>query len=185
PAQGTILQHPLMDERREAGIKVEGEKYQIESELMQRLLVGGDVDYRDPLSDASDGSAYQGPWIAAMQPVAVPHEEPEEDHAIADQASSNRDPPPPPADLSADSISESNEKATDLLVLVQYRLEKVIAPVHQMRTALLWEGAAAIASILAVTLTLWFFVRRVGSSRSRKIKSVAPTATPAETMTMR
>ena len=54
---------------------------------------------------------------------------------------------------------------TDLLMLVQYRLEKVIEPVDRMRTALLWEGAAAIASILAVTMTLWFFVRRVGSYR--------------------
>lgn len=184
PEQGTILQHPLMDERRKLGIKLENEKYQIEPQLMQRLLEGGDVDYLDPLAVASDGSAYQGPWIAAMQPIAVPHEEYEE-NAVFPTAYVDEDPPAPPSDIPDDAVRESNEKATDLLVLVQYRLEKVIAPVHQMRTALLWEGAAAIGSILAVTLTLWFLVRRAGSTRYRNgKKAIPPPSTPAETMTL-
>ncbi len=142
PVQGTILQHPLMDSRRRQNVKVEGEKYQMPPSMMKRILAGGDVDYLDPLASAPDGAAYAGPWIAAMQPVSVPQHDSDDD----------------------DEKNEGAEDKTDLLVLVQYRLEKVIEPVDRMRTALLWEGVAAIGSILAVTLTLWFFVRRVGSS---------------------
>jgi hypothetical protein len=140
PSQGTILQHPLMDKRRGAGVKMEGAKYQIPAPLMNRLLEGGIEDYRDPLAAADDGRLYSGPWIAAMQPVSVPTEVAED--ARPWQANDN----------------------TDLLVLVQYRLAKVIEPVDRMRSGLFWEGAAAIASILTVTLTLWFFVGRVGNA---------------------
>lgn len=142
-ARGTILQHPLMDARRIAGVKMEGVVYRMPVQLMDRLLAGGDVDYRDPLATAVDGSAYAGPWIAAMQPVALPRS-----HVDRDD-----DNPSPPSTISN----------ADLMVLVQYRLEKVMAPVQQMRSALLVEGAAALASILVVTLTLWLLVRRVGS----------------------
>jgi hypothetical protein len=147
PEQGTILQHPLMDQRRSGGAKLEGTRYQIPSGLMQQLLSGGDanLDYRDPLAASPHGERFDGPWLAAMQPVSLPRErEPRsegDDGPQADQAAST----------------------ADLLVLVQYRLEKVFEPVDRMRTALLWEGAAAIASILMVTLTLWLLVRRVGS----------------------
>ena len=54
---------------------------------------------------------------------------------------------------SAEGKQESSE-TTDLLVLVQYRLQKVISPVSGMRSALLWEGAFALVSILLVTLAL-------------------------------
>ncbi len=145
-AQGTILQHPLMDKRRREGVRAEGEKYQIPPILMRRLLAGGDVDYQDPLAAAADGGGYGGPWIAAMQPISVPRADDELESAIA------------------------VEKRADLLVLVQYRLEKVIEPVDRMRAALLFNGAAAIGSILIVTLTLWLFVRGAGNSRPRRWK---------------
>ena len=157
PEQGTILQHPLMDTRRTAGIKAEGQKYQISKDLMQRLLIGGDVDYEDPLATARDGEYYQGPWVAAVQPVAVPHDEAE----LFDSGNLT-DPPVPPTIIPEGSIKEAPEQATDLLVLVQYRLKKVNAPVFEMQAALLREGLAAIVSILIVTFTLWFFVQRVG-----------------------
>ena len=184
PAQGTILQHPLMDTRRQSGTQVEGEKYQINPKLMKRLLEGGDVDYLDPLADADDGSDFDGQWIAAMQPVAVPRDAPEISPAMT-SASEATDPPLPPTDLPPGAVREATGKATDLLVLVQYRLKTVIEPVQEMRTALLWEGAAAIASILAVTLTLWFFVRRVGRYRDRENDRAPQPPNPAKTITMR
>ena len=164
PEQGTILQHPLMDTRRKSGVKAEGQKYQISKDLLQRLLMGGDVDYDDPLATASDGEYYEGPWVAAVQPVAVPHDETKE----VDQGGLT-DPPVPPTILPDDSVSEAKEEA-DLLVLVQYRLKKVNAPVFEMQTALLREGLLAIISILIVTFTLWFFVQRVGKPHHRETK---------------
>ncbi len=131
--QGTILQHPLMDARREADVPMVGEKYQMPPEMFRRLLDSrDDIDYLDPLAKAQDGKAYSGPWIAAMQPVRVPGE-----HSQTQQ-----------------------HGATDLLVLVQYRLETVLEPVNQMRSALLVEGTAALGSIFLVTFTLWWLVRR-------------------------
>ncbi|TWU50945.1 Serine/threonine-protein kinase PknL [Rubripirellula tenax] len=144
-SRGTILQHPLMDARQTEGRKGEDKSYQMTAPLMDRLLGGGDVDYLDPLASADDGKAYGGPWIAAIQPVALPRQEREDEKERQGPAPNDR-------------------KTADLLVLVQYRLEKVMAPVDQMRSALLVEGAAALASILAVTFTLWFFVRRVGQA---------------------
>lgn len=116
------------------------------SEMMDRLLDGGDDDYLDPLATADDGADYGGTWIAAIQPVELPR--------LLD------------ADDRPEKPSRSSTQAdnADLLVLVQYRLEKVMEPVHQMRSALLLEGTTALASILAVTLTLWFLVHRVSSS---------------------
>ncbi|WP_246146572.1 serine/threonine-protein kinase [Rubripirellula lacrimiformis] len=141
-SRGTILQHPLMDARRVAGLKGEAKSYQMSTVLMDKLLSGGDADYLDPLAKSLDGQAYAGPWIAAMQPVELPELSSAGDEILAG----------PRGTLGS---------TADLLVLVQYRLETVMAPVHQMRSALLVEGAAALASILMVTLTLWFFVRRV------------------------
>ena len=146
PTQGTILQHPLIEDRRSLGADMAGERHQIPEKLMSRLLAGRDVDYIDPLAAAEGGEPYAGHWIAAMQPVSLP-----------DEDSLTADPPnPKPADPENDT--------TDLLVLVQYRLEKVIAPVAGMRSALLWEGAFAVVSILFVTLSLWLVVRRVSNS---------------------
>jgi hypothetical protein len=174
PVQGTILQHPLMDRRRAEGIKMEGEKYQIPPTMMKELLSGDDVDYTDPLAAASDGVEFAGPWIATMQPVSVPRYELdlEFEDAIDPQSDPNR---------------HSNTNAnTDLLVMVQYRLEKVIEPVNQMRKALLSEGAAAIASILVVTLTLWLFVRLAGSSARRARRDDANRSGPdSETVPVR
>ena len=149
--RGLILQHPLYDQRRAHDIQVKDQSYQIESDLMNRLLAGEEnIDYLDPLAEVEDGREYQGPWIAAMQPVALPSlgKEVLSDDAMGDETTAS------------DESAEPSEN-TDLLVLVQYRLETVMAPVTQMRKALLAEGAAALASILIVTLVLWYFVRKV------------------------
>ncbi|KAA1260049.1 Serine/threonine-protein kinase PknL [Rubripirellula obstinata] len=152
-ARGMILQHPLYDSRRKQGIEVKEQSYQIESGLMDRLIRGGDVDYLDPIAKVPDGADYQGPWIAAMQPVMLP------------KSDNNRLEPAEPA--TQRSGSTKLEKA-DLLVLVQYRLETVMAPVTLMQWALLIEGASALASILVVMLVLWYFVRKVDQIENRE-----------------
>ena len=192
-AEGTILQHPLMDARRNAGVRSGDQKYQIPPTLMQRLLTGSDVDYNDPLAKADDGSYYDGPWIAAVHPVRLPLEQ-DEDENESRQASlrPQPDPPSPPTELPEGSVSEADKQTTDLLVLVQYRLKKVNAPVFEMQSALLREGVAAIISMMVVTLTLWFFVQRVGrpyrentenTEDSPNSKTVVDN--PAKTITLR
>jgi hypothetical protein len=137
PQRGVVLQHPLMDALQNDGKPASGKKHRVPPGLMDQLIDGGDVDYLDPLAKAAGGQAYTGPWIAAMQPVSLPNED----------------------------ASDQRLKTTDLLVLVQYRLSKVFAPVGEMRRRLLWEGSATVLSILLVTFALWVFVRR--DSRSR------------------
>ena len=144
--RGTILQHPLMDQRRIQGIRRKDQRYQIDSDLMDSLIAGRDVSYRDPVAKADDGKAYMGEWIAAMQLVELPRSQ-----AGLDE----------PLDEKWLFQTTTNKNNTDLLVLVQYRLEKVMAPVVIMQSTLLLEGASALASILLVTLVLWWFVRRV------------------------
>ncbi len=138
--RGTILQHPLMDRRREERRVVVEDAMQLPPVLMRRLLDGGVVDdYRDPMSATEDGKAYEGNWIAAMQPVELPGHADDEDQAAG--------------------------RATDLLVLVQYRLDTVLAPVGQLSSSLLWEGVAAVSFILLVTLSLWMLVWRASEAR--------------------
>ncbi len=136
--RGTILQHPYLEARHRAGMRNAGDPYKVEADKMDDLLRGGDVDYQDPVAVAEDAQAYGGHWIAAMQPVAVPGE---------------------------GKFGSGGDNQADLLVLVQYRLSKVFAPVGVMEQTLLWEGAAALLSILLVSGTLWIFVRRVGDER--------------------
>ncbi|MFG0262609.1 MAG: cache domain-containing protein [Novipirellula sp. JB048] len=149
PKRGTVLQHPLMDARREAGETLAGMKFQVDAALFERILEGGDVDYRDPVAQCRDGKPYRGDWIVAMQSVDLPTAKPT---AIGD----------PPNELEADEPKQT----ADLLVLVQYRLAKVLAPVGQMRSVLLTEGATAIATILMVTLLLWIVVQRSGETKT-------------------
>ncbi|MEC7407399.1 MAG: hypothetical protein VYB72_01190, partial [Planctomycetota bacterium] len=122
-----------------------------------------DVDYLDPLSNADGGDAYDGQWIAAMQPVSLPKRSrvPNGEQQVDDPESQQI------SDLELDSQvlapadgKQESSETTDLLVLVQYRLQKVISPVSGMRSALLWEGAFALVSILLVTLGLWWVVRK-------------------------
>ena len=75
----------------------------------------------------------------------------------------------------------------DLLVLVQYRLERVLKPVDLLFTRLLLEGSAAIVSILVVTLALWWFVKRVsnGGNGGNDREDRSPTGQgPSETVSI-
>ena len=161
PERGTILQHPLMTKSR----GLAEQRFQVETQVLDRLLSGdfAEQTYRDPLAEAEGGASYGGRWLAAMQEVPMPR--------------------------SAEGHPNGDSHSTDLLVLVQYRLEKVMLPVTRMRNALLWEGAAAILSILLVTVTLWYFVRRVGGARnvwstSSRADSQQPTRSTGTTETL-
>lgn len=166
-SRGTILQHPLMDARRTDGLKLENEVYKMPTSMMDLLIEGQDVDYLDPLADANDGSAYRGEWIAAIQPVSLPRQANIRDDEGAEG----------PEDL-----AKANSQ-TDLLVLVQYRLEKVLAPVNELSSYLLVEGGLALGSILLVTLTLWYFVRRVGQAGTSEPETTVEIPTTPRGMT--
>ena len=164
PTQGTIMQHPMIEARRRSGADVAGDRYQIPPALMSKLFDGSDVDYLDPLSEVDGGEPYEGQWIAAMQPVALP-EGSMRRNRMASRGASNE---PPAMPMEQEEVAfpdvklgkDSDAEKTDLLVLVQYRLQKVISPVSGMRSALLLEGAFAVVSIVFVTLGLWLIVRR-------------------------
>ena len=145
PSRGTVLQHPLMDIRRDKGQSSIGQVYRVEADLMDKLSNRNDVDYVDPLAAAADGGAYAGDWIAAMQPVSLPN------------AGKNT----------------GDGKTADLLVLVQYRLAGVLQPVGKMRRLLLQDGAAVLGSILMITVAMWYFVRRVNQDQGAKRLSAA------------
>lgn len=164
PLRGTVLQHPLMDEMRGRKETLAGKRFQVEAGLLDELVAGrGDVKYVDPLAaSAGSGSAYGGEWIAAVQPVQLP------------QLMSTDD--------ASDEQFDEMDGQTDLLVLVQYRLSKVLAPVTNMRRALLLEGAGMIASIFLITLALWLLLYRVTSQDSEPQETREPTPDLIETM---
>jgi hypothetical protein len=150
PTRGTVLQHPYLELRHETGKQTSGDVYKVDADMMNVLLRGGDDDYLDPIANAQEAEAYAGTWIAAMQPVSVPGEA---------------------------TFDSDNENHADLLVLVQYRLRKVFAPVGAMQQSLLQEGAIALALILLVSGTLWLIVRRVGDDWAvRKRRQLAAAA---------
>ncbi|QDT10418.1 serine/threonine protein kinase [Planctomycetes bacterium K23_9] len=141
PARGTVLQHPMMENAKH---KKRGENYMVPSWLMDELEKGEGVDYIDPLTEDAPDDEDEN-WIAAMQPVSLP------------------------VDDSDDAVDEDAGQA-DLLVLVQFRLAKVFAPVGEMRSQLLWKGAETVALVLLVMLTLWYFVRRISDRPTNQPK---------------
>ncbi|WP_158222812.1 serine/threonine-protein kinase [Rhodopirellula sp. MGV] len=162
PTRGTLLQHPYMDERQREGKLKNGEVYRVDQSTMDELLTGKDVDYSDPVCSAEASQTYSGGWIAAMQPVAVPR------LTINPGNSAETG----PGNLSIDEQS-------DLLVLVQYRLNKVFAPVGQMTQSLLRTGSIGVVALLLVSAMLWLFVRRVRDDRVvRRIRKASVDVEP-------
>jgi len=160
PLRGTVLQHPLMDSRRRVGEAMAGERFQVSDQLLNDLIAGNDVDYRDPLAEAGDGAEYKGSWLAAVTQIALPQNE----DAVMD--------------------SDGSEQAhTDMLVLVQYRLSKVFEPVGFMKQQLLVEGALAVLSVVFVTFLMWYFVGRV-SDRTPKDDASDDTPLPSHAQTV-
>lgn len=144
PLRGTVLQHPLMDRQRTEGETISDQRFQVPESLLNRLVIGDDEVYRDPMAQAEDGHEFAGDWLAAMQPITLPESQHAQESDLADKAA-----------------GKGEDRETDLLVLVQYRLSEVLGPVGQLRESLFQEGLAAIASILLVTFALWWVVHRV------------------------
>jgi len=160
PLRGTVLQHPLMDNRRRVGEAMAGERFQVSEELLNDLIVGNDVDYRDPLAEAGDGAEFKGSWLAAVTQIALPQNE------------------------DAAQVGGTSEQTnTDMLVLVQYRLSKVFEPVGFMKQQLLVEGALAVLSVVFVTFLMWYFVGRV-SDRTGKDDANDDTPLPSHARTV-
>lgn len=161
--RGTVLQHPLMDSRRRDGAEMAGERFQVPPEMLDRLIAGKDVDYRDPLAKAGDGAEYGGSWLAAVAPIALPdHDDRDADADVSD--------------------AKPKAKNTDMLVLVQYRLSKVFEPVGRMKQQLLVEGALAMLSIVSVTFAMWYFVNRVTDQSKKDDPSEEPPPSHAQTV---
>ncbi|MEM9825389.1 MAG: protein kinase [Planctomycetota bacterium] len=155
-SRGSVLQHPAMQAwTRQQNREALGQDYRIEADLLDRLTAGGHETYADPLAETEDSGIYDGTWIATIQAVRLPRVDLDDDQA---------------------------EEQADLLVLVQYRLSKILAPVEQLKTTLFYEGAATVVSILVVTLALWYFVRRVGTGGRHARRSAAMSPDMEETL---
>lgn len=139
PLRGTVLQHPLLDHQAQNGGSIAGKRFQLPSGVLDRLLAGGDVDYRDPMANAPGGKAYGGSWLAAIAPVSLPRD------------LNNLAPKP----------DQDHPAATDLLVLVQYRLAKVFEPVGDLQRHLLIEGALTLVVLFLLTVGMWWYVTRL------------------------
>ncbi len=139
-----------------------GQRFQVPSESLDHLLEGSDIDYRDPLAKAPGGEGFQGSWLAAVAPVKVP--------STFEEIVSGRDP--------------ENDSA-EMLVLVQYRLATVLEPVGKLEKQLYTEGVFLLASIVVVTLAMWYFVNRVQNESRRDETQEAPPPSHARTMTLK
>jgi eukaryotic-like serine/threonine-protein kinase len=137
--QGTLLQHPLLTAltseptatRQEALLPL------VDPRQLDQLLAGGGLrDYVDPASKHPQGGAYQGPWIAAVQQVALP------------------------------SIWQGQGgTGTDLWVLVQERASRAQEPVNQLGNRLQRESLLALGTVVLVICVLWYFVFRLSEVR--------------------
>ncbi len=159
--RGTVLQHPLMDDEQAINIQV-GQRFQVPDEALDHLLEGSDIDYRDPLAELPGGDGFKGSWLAAVAPVKVP--------STFEELDSERDPA---------------EGTAEMLVLVQYRLATVLEPVGKLEKQLYIEGAFLLASIVLVTLVMWYFVNRVQNESRHDETHEAPPPSYAKTMTLR
>ena len=90
--------------------------------------------YRDPISQSTQGEAYQGDWIAAIEPVRLPDE------------------PQFPTKTAA--------IPRKLMVVVQESESIATAPVTRLARQLLAEGILTLVVLSLVTGGLWYFVIR-------------------------
>lgn len=141
--RGTILQHPLISKMdRETMRTVMMPR--IDERMLDRLQNSrGVLDYVDPAAEFDNGGPFSGSWIATIDQVKLP------------TVSSN-----PNSDV---------RKTSDLWILVQERSSSVAAPIKILGTKLQRESYIELASLLLVSLALWFVVFRVGQ-QSLKLK---------------
>ena len=153
--QGTILQHPLFQEKPPA------KDYKVTEEQLEIVRSGEVYNYQDPIAKAPGGAAYRGDWIAATEPVQLPGR----NHTHEPETDDN-----------------SN---TDLLVLVQVSSHAATAPVNQLGRRLALYGLAAMGVVVLVVMGLWLVVLRTsgdkGGRRTHRTLSVTG-PTPAHSM---
>jgi hypothetical protein len=157
---GTILQHPLMDQRALGdGVKANETFPPVTPDQLDSLLEQGMVDYADPLATVEGGEPFRGGWIATAQHVRLP--------------------------LSTNKGNGGALENSDLTVLVQYKLEQVLAPVGKLVEHLMFEGAVTVISILAVMMVLWYFVNRINDSGTTVKPHPSDSEEPAVTEVVR
>lgn len=137
--KGTLLYHPFLERmaRSPMGSEIARDgRFQIDEATLDRLQASGIFDYRDPVSLTTPGKEFEGEWIATVEKVRLP--------------------------AAANSNGKSNGRSeSDLWMLVQERASNVTDPVRQLSSRLAGEGAAAVATIVAVICMLWLIVWRV------------------------
>lgn len=136
--QGTIIQHPLINDAGEIknrsldlGVLFREQVPSLSKQTLQNLLAGENFEYKDPMASIPGGEDFDGWWIGAVESVSLPQ-------------------------LGPDDMQGQHN--SDLLVLVQSRWSEVIAPVNKLVTRLMWYGAAAVVGILVVIFLLWYMV---------------------------
>ncbi|MGV3485112.1 MAG: hypothetical protein ACO1RT_11905, partial [Planctomycetaceae bacterium] len=112
---------------------------------------------------APGGSPFDGSWLAAVAPVALPQHD---DAVVGEDADIGR------------------PQNTEMLVLVQYRLSKVFEPVGHMQRQLLFEGALAMLSIVLVTFLMWYFVNRITNQSKVEESADEPHLPPSHAQTI-
>jgi hypothetical protein len=137
--KGTLLYHPLLERMARSPMASEiarDGRFQIDEATLDRLQSSGIFDYQDPVAMTTPGREFEGDWIATVEKVRLP--------------------------AAANSSGDSNGRSeSDLWMLVQERASNVTDPVRQLSSRLAGEGAAAVATILAVICMLWLIVWRV------------------------
>jgi len=153
--QGTILQHPAFDDGLNQSLEADQKYFQLKPKQLEQLQSPTHQLYQDPVSQSPEGQAYQGDWIAAIEPVRLPDE------------------PQFP-----EKIETTPRK---LMVVVQESESIATAPVTQLGSQLLSEGILAIVILSLATGGLWFFViRSTGESQVAAEDQVAVQDTAPE-----
>lgn len=137
--KGTLLYHPLLEQmaRSPMGSEIARDgRFQIDEKTLERLQSSGIFDYQDPVATTIPGKEFEGDWIATVEKVRLP---------VAANANG----------------STNGRSESDLWMLVQERASNVTDPVRQLSSRLAGEGAAAVATIVAVICMLWLIVWRV------------------------
>ncbi|MBA62157.1 MAG: protein kinase [Planctomycetaceae bacterium] len=137
--QGTILQHPIMDELNNPTI----EPFRIGGTQLHQLLQGEKQLYTDPVGQAagrSEYEKYQGQWIAVIENVRLPGRS--------------------AADSGAPIQSDVDRKKSELLILIQESYEDATTPIGELGAKLILEGIITAVILLIAVTTLWFFVLR-------------------------
>ncbi len=173
PLRGTVLQHPLMDRHADSVSPLGEEHFQVEPRVLDELLAGGDVDYHDPMAAAPGGELFAGKWLAAVAPVSLPREIVGPNGRFTPSGSFSSVVPLDATRTGTDGTPTTTEDdrvaakdrstvpTTELLVLVQYRLSKVFAPVGELKRRLLVDGAVTLAIIFILTVAMWRYVNRI------------------------